>query len=80
MRLRPAIAAEWHPTKNAPLTPDAVVPGAAEVVWWRCPLGHEWQTRVCSRGVNGAGCKVCFTAKHRVWLAEYNRARAKKRP
>jgi hypothetical protein len=77
--LRPAIAAEWHPTKNAPLTPDAVVPGAAEVVWWRCPLGHEWQTKVYSRGVLGTGCKVCFFAKHRVWLAANNRARAKKK-
>jgi hypothetical protein len=48
-------------------------------VWWRCPLGHEWQTKVYSRGVLGTGCKVCFFAKHRVWLAANNRARAKKK-
>jgi hypothetical protein len=77
--LRPDVAAEWHPDKNGELTPDQVVPGAAARVWWRCPLGHEWQARVCKRGVGGTGCKVCFLIKHRAWLAENNRARARQR-
>jgi hypothetical protein len=77
--LYPDIAREWHPEKNAPLTPDEVVPGAAASVWWRCRLGHEWQTRICQRTVKGGGCRLCFLAKHRVWLAENNRARAARR-
>lgn len=77
--LHPAIAREWHPDKNAPLTPHEVVPGAAARVWWRCSLGHEWRTQIRERGVNNRGCKVCFFARHRVWLAENNRARARKR-
>jgi len=79
--LHPEIAREWHPTKNRPLTPDTVVPGAAARVWWRCHVNprHRWQARVCDRTANGSGCPVCFMAKHRVWLAENNRARARKR-
>jgi hypothetical protein len=79
--VHPEIAREWHPTKNRPLTPDTVVPGAAARVWWRCHVNprHRWQARVCDRTANGSGCPVCFMAKHRVWLAENNRTRAKKR-
>lgn len=77
--LHPNIAAEWHPEKNAPLTPDAVVPGAAATVWWRCGLGHEWRARVFERTAKGRGCRQCFLAKHRIWLAEENRARAARR-
>lgn len=76
--LHPEIAREWHPYKNAPLTPHEVVPGAAAWVWWRCQCGHEWQTRICQRVVNGTGCRACFLARHRVWLAANNRARAKR--
>ena len=76
--LYPAVAAEWHPEKNAPLTPDEVVPGAAAVVWWRCKCGHEWRGRVRERATVGRGCQKCFLAKHRVWLAANNRARAGK--
>jgi hypothetical protein len=76
--LHPDIAKEWHPTKNASLTPDAVVPGAAARVWWRCQLGHEWQAPIRGRTL-GHGCRLCFLAKHRVWLAENNRARAARR-
>ena len=34
----PALAKEWHPTKNLPLTPDHVLPGSERKVWWRCSL------------------------------------------
>ena len=78
--LYPEIAREWQPRKNRPLTPDTVVPGAAARVWWRCHVNpaHRWQARVCERTAKGSGCPVCFLAKHRVWLAENNRARARK--
>lgn len=54
----PALAAQWHPTKNGALTPRDVVAGTLRRVWWRCDKGHEWQAAVASR-VNGAGCPVC---------------------
>jgi hypothetical protein len=75
----PAVAAEWHPTKNGALTPHDVVPGGYASVWWRCAEGHEWRVRVRERGVLGTGCPVCSMARHKIWLAENNRERARKR-
>lgn len=75
--LHPEIAKEWHPEKNAPQMPHDVVPGAAARVWWRCQHGHEWQARICERTGKGSGCRLCFLVRHRVWLAQNNRARAR---
>ena len=57
--LYPDLAREWHPTKNAPLTPRDVVPGSRRKVWWQCAKGHEWQAAVFSRARSGAGCPAC---------------------
>jgi len=54
----PVLAAQWHPTKNAPLTPGDVVSGHHRKVWWICDKGHEWQAQIYSRA-HGAGCPVC---------------------
>ena len=52
----PEIAAEWHPTKNGDLKPDAVRPKSNEQVWWKCSVcGHEWRAVIYSRTV-GRGC------------------------
>src|SRR5262249_5575617 len=57
----PRLAAEWHPTKNDPLTPDVVTPGSNRAVWWRCPAApeHEWQAQVAKRTSRGDGCPYC---------------------
>jgi len=55
----PAIAREWHPTRNGDLTPAAVTPHAALVVWWVCAAGHEWRSRVAQRTRRGNRCAVC---------------------
>jgi hypothetical protein len=57
----PELAAQWHPTRNRPLTPDDVVPGSNRRVWWRCPAGrtHLWQTTVINRTRRGDGCPYC---------------------
>ena len=34
---RPDIAKEWHPTLNAPLTPNDVTAGSKMEVKWQCP-------------------------------------------
>ena len=54
----PDIAAQWHPSKNLPLTPEEMLPGSHRKVWWVCGKGHEWQAIVKSR-VSGCGCPVC---------------------
>lgn len=55
----PAIAAEWHPTKNNGLAPDCVRPQSNRVVWWRCKKGHDWRAPVKSRVDRSSGCPYC---------------------
>ena len=58
--LRPDLAAQWHPERNLPLTPEQVTAGSRRQVWWQCSLGHVWKARVHSRtGKQRSGCPVC---------------------
>lgn len=58
----PDLAAQWHPTLNAPLTPSDVKRGSNRKVWWQCPKGHVWQKIVYIRS-NGNGCPICTPYK-----------------
>ena len=60
----PALAKEWHPTKNGKLTPSDVDSGSGRKVWWQCDKGddHEWKTDVNSRA-KGSNCPICFGQK-----------------
>lgn len=53
------LAREWHPVKNAPLTPRDVAPNTSRKVWWRCDKGHEWEAAIVSRNQRGSGCPLC---------------------
>ncbi|MER7683291.1 zinc-ribbon domain-containing protein, partial [Streptomyces sp. NPDC096934] len=44
----PAIASEWHSTKNTG-TPIDFSAGSDSRVWWRCRAGHEWEVSIGSR-------------------------------
>ena len=57
----PDIAKEWHPTKNAPLTPDKIKKASGKKVWWRCQINpsHEWLARVKNRTILRNGCPEC---------------------
>jgi rubrerythrin len=58
--LYPGIAAEWHPTKNAPLTAADVNPGSKKKRWWRCQTcSHDWETDPDHRTRRGGGCPRC---------------------
>lgn len=58
--VEPAIAEQWHPTLNGELTPQTVTAGSSRRVWWQCPEGHVWRTRVDTRtGRQRSGCPVC---------------------
>ena len=54
----PHLAAEWHPSKNGPLTPQQVTSGSSRKVWWQCDQGHAWRASIASR-VAGTGCPYC---------------------
>jgi glutaredoxin len=59
----PDVAAEWHPTRNAELSPTDVLPRSSSRSWWRCAAGHEWEARVQSRTRDAAGCPHCARAR-----------------
>ncbi len=54
----PGLAEEWHPTKNGNLTPKDVAPKSNKKVWWKCPMGHEWETLIVRR-TTGSRCPIC---------------------
>jgi superfamily II DNA or RNA helicase len=56
----PALAAEWHPTKNGILTAQDVVEKSGIKIWWLCQkdISHEWRTSPARR-VYGTGCPIC---------------------
>ncbi len=54
----PSIALEWHPIRNAKLTPQHVGYKSHKKVWWKCPNNHEWEARIDSRTA-GNGCPYC---------------------
>jgi hypothetical protein len=56
----PDVAAQWHPTKNGPLTPELVTTRTLRRVWWICDIGHSWCTRIAHRTAEKSGCPVCF--------------------
>ena len=53
---------QWHPTKNAGLTPHDVMPGSHKKIHWCCADGHEWQAAAYVRTA-GHGCPVCAREK-----------------
>lgn len=55
----PEIAKEWHSVKNGDLKPSDVTYGSGKRVWWKCPIGHEYQAIVRDRGVGQTNCPVC---------------------
>lgn len=59
----PALAAEWDPVKNGPLTPQQVTDSSNRRVWWRCPAGHSYQASVAHRARNQSGCPYCTNRK-----------------
>ena len=59
----PALASEWHPTKNLPLTPQKISAGSAKKAWWLGKCGHEWQAVIASRARDGVGCPYCAKKK-----------------
>jgi Probable Zinc-ribbon domain len=62
--LFPSLAQQWHPTRNAELTPAQVTAGTNLQVWWRCPFGHEWKKSPCYRTKTTASCPLCPSRKH----------------
>jgi len=67
--VNPHLAQEWHPTKNGTLTSSDVTYGSGKKVWWKCPVGHEYQTSVHHRSSGHTNCPIC-TARQFTSLGE----------
>ena len=66
----PAVAKEWHPTKNGDLLPTQITYGSDKRFWWQCEIcGNEWQTSVANR-VTGKGCPICSKRKQGISKVE----------
>ena len=54
-----AIAAQWHPTLNAGLRPQDMLPLSNKKAWWQCELHGAWQAVIRDRTYGEQGCPVC---------------------
>ncbi|MFD0535056.1 zinc-ribbon domain-containing protein [Actinomadura luteofluorescens] len=59
----PDVARQWHPTKNAEISPENLPPYSNRKVWWLCARGHEWRAVVSMRTGQGTSCPVCCTSQ-----------------
>lgn len=63
--LMPTAVQMWHSVRNGDLTPDDVLAGSGEPIWWKCPEGpdHEWTCAPVvlkrSLGTKNRGCPFC---------------------
>lgn len=55
----PKLAAEWHPTKNYPVTPCDISANNPKKYWWICSQGHEWQIQASDRNTRNPLCYFC---------------------
>ena len=61
--LNPTLAAEWHPTRNSPLTPSNFTTRSGHKVWWKCKNGHEWAAPISARDYFNSKCPFCIGRK-----------------
>jgi len=57
--LNPDLAKEWDYEKNGKLQPKDFTAGSNKKVWWKCKLGHSWETIIAHRFLNGSNCPYC---------------------
>lgn len=61
--LRPDLMEQWDFEKNT-LNPGELTVASHDKAWWKCELGHSWQSMVFSRTrENSAGCPYCTGRK-----------------
>jgi hypothetical protein len=56
-QIAPAVAAQWHPTKNGNRLASEFSAGSNVKAWWLCSCGYSWQTPIYSR--KKYGCRQC---------------------
>lgn len=60
------LLSEWNYDKNIVL-PSEVSPSCRKKVWWKCNLGHEWDTTIANRTAGRqSGCPYCSKPPKRI--------------
>ena len=58
--LYPAIAAQWHPSKNGDLKPENFKPNSGKIIWWICDKNNDHELNMSiSYRTKGIKCKYC---------------------
>ena len=58
----PVLMAEWDWEKNTALNPSELSSGSHIKIWWKCSLGHSWESSVSKRFI-GQKCPYCSGKK-----------------
>jgi len=60
LETHPELSDEWDYDKNHPLKPENFSYGSRQIIWWKCPAGHKYQTIIKNRTTNNkTGCPLC---------------------
>ena len=65
-KLFPKIAKEFDSRKNHPITPKDIHAHSNKKYWWKCKLGHSYQTTADERTRKSAGLGCPYCSGHRV--------------
>jgi hypothetical protein len=61
VKLFPAIAKEWHPSKNKKYKVTEMTHASGKRVWWLCKkCKHSWQCAIADRTGLSSGCPACY--------------------
>ncbi|MBE6527899.1 MAG: hypothetical protein E7Z64_01835 [Thermoplasmata archaeon] len=55
----PELLKEWDYEKNEGLDPGDTSKGSSKKVWWICPKGHSYYSRISNRAILHRGCPIC---------------------
>ena len=59
----PDIAEELVDEKNGGVTAVDITHGSKKKLWWKCDMGHEYESTVAHRTSDGRGCPYCCNQK-----------------
>ena len=69
----PELVKEWDFEKNEGLTPQDIRRGSGKSVWWICPKGHSYKSKIGNRSILHEGCPEC--RKEKTMLSRYKPVR-----
>ena len=69
MTTHPEICKEWNYDKNK-LTPFDFTYASNKKAWWKCILGHEWNSKIYTR-TRGDECPFCASSKGEKLIKEF---------